>query len=304
MKIIRDFFENELNNETAVTVGKFDGFHRGHELLLDKIRSSNRTSLVVTFDVSPRFKISDIENNYNLITLNERLQLLLKEDVDNVLICDFNDRFMNTEPEEFIRILVERYSMKELYVGTDFVFGKRGSGNIELLEKLSKKYDFELTVIDKLKEGADDISSSRVRKLIKEGDIKSANNLLGYEFFIWGEILHGKKLGRKMGIPTINILPEDDKLLPKFGVYLTKVYVDNKEFCGVTNIGVRPTLDDGDKPTVETNILNFEDEIYGEKALIKFLEFVRPEMKFDSVLDLQRQIEKDKQTAEKFFIKP
>ena len=301
MKIINDFFTDELNNATSVTIGKFDGFHRGHELLLEKIKSSKYESLVVTFDVSPRFVTGDDEIGYNLITLKERMHLLDKEKIDNVLVCEFDERFMKTEPEEFVRILCDRFSMKELVVGTDFVFGYKGKGNIELLKKLASELDFSLIVVDKLQDEGRDISSSLVRTLIKEGNIKKANELLGYNFFVWGQILHGKKLGRKMGIPTINLKPDDDKILPKFGVYLTKVYVEDKVYSGITNIGVRPTVDDGNKPTVETNILMFDGDIYGESARVEFLEFVRSEMKFESVDDLKKQIESDKAKALCYF---
>lgn len=301
MKIYTDFFQEHIEKGTAVTIGKFDGFHRGHKKLLDLIKNeSGLESLVVTFLVSPRVALSG-EENKNVCTDGERRLILENEKIDDLLECSFDKRFSETEPEEFIRILVENYSMKFLAVGSDFTFGSRGAGNTELLKKFSKKYSFRLLVIDKIKDMGRDISSTFIREEVRSGNVEAAEKLLGYPYFIVGKVVHGRHLGTSMGIPTINLLPPDDKLLPPNGVYFTRTEIDGKKLYGVTNIGVRPTVDTSGRITVETNLLSEGKDLYGETAIVRFYHFERPEQKFSSLQELKNRIEKDKDEAIAFF---
>lgn len=301
MKIYTDFFQEHIEKGTAVTIGKFDGFHRGHKKLLDLIKNEKKLeSLVVTFSTSPRVILSDAENK-NLCTDNERRLILENEKIDDLLECSFDKRFSETEPEEFIRILLSNYSMKFLAVGSDFTFGRCGAGNTELLKKLSNKYSFKLLVIDKIKDMGRDISSSFIREKIKAGDVEAAEELLGYPYFIVGKIVHGRHLGTSMGIPTINLFPPLDKLLPPKGVYFTRTEIDGKIIDGVTNIGVRPTVDSSGKLTVETNLLYEGGDLYGETAIVRFYHYERPEQKFSSIDELKNRIEMDRKEALAFF---
>jgi riboflavin kinase/FMN adenylyltransferase len=302
MIILKNFFEDVITEDVAVTIGKFDGFHVGHEELLNLVKQQRELKhMVVTFDVSPRIKLNSGEDRRNLLSFDERLEYLRGEGIDYVLVCSFDDRFMETSPEDFLRILVDRYKMRYLAVGDDFTFGYRGLGDANLLKDIHESLGFELEVIPKLQDEGYDISSSRVREEIKRGDVEAARKHLGYPYFVSGVIKHGKRLGRRLGVPTINLIPDLDKILPRNGVYLTKVYIEGEEYCGITNVGVRPSVEDGNGITVETNILGFEGDIYGVSARLDFLKFVRPEQKFENLDELKRQIEADIEVALDFF---
>ncbi|MCR4781936.1 MAG: bifunctional riboflavin kinase/FAD synthetase [Lachnospiraceae bacterium] len=301
MKIINDFFENKIEEPTAITIGKFDGFHLGHEKLISLLKKTSLEKMVLTFDVSPRITLDSAEDKRNLLSFEERMSILENEDIDYCLICKFDDRFIKTEAEDFIRILKERYHMEYLCVGSDFRFGYKGLGDIYVLKELSLKYNFKLEVIEKIKDKNIEISSSLIRSEIIDGNVKMANELLGYPYFVRGKISHGKKIGSKIGIPTINLLPPSDKLLAKNGVYLTEVDILDKTYFGITNIGIRPTIEDDGHVSVETNLLNFNGDLYGEEATVRFLEFVRPEKTFNSLEELKRQIESDKAYAISYF---
>ena len=301
MKILTSL-DYTIEEPTAVTVGKFDGIHKGHDLLTERLlqqEARGLRSLVLTFDVSPRLRLNkDMEKQ--LITNEERKSLLQKQGISYLAECSFED-IMPLEPEEFISLLVERYRMKYLVCGTDFRFGKKGRGDVHLLEELSLSLGFELEVVEKLKSGERDISSTYVREEIAKGNVAKGNRLLGYEYFIWGTVVHGNHLGSKIGIPTINLIPPADKLLPKNGVYITRVEVDHRIYHGVTNVGVKPTICGERRVGVETHILDFDEDIYERQVCVTFLEHIRDEIKFSSVDELKMQMQQDKKLAYHFF---
>ena len=302
MKTIYSIYEN-INENTAVTVGKFDGMHKGHELLVRNIKGQGDRgykSCILSFDVSPNISLG---KKYvgQLITNEERQAMLEREDIDYLLQCDFEQEIMNLEPEEFIELLVNNFHMKYMTCGTDFHFGKKGAGDVKLLEKLSDEFGFELEVIEKLQANHRDISSTYIKDEILKGNVALANELLGYKYSLWGQVVHGNHLGRRYGLPTINILPPEIKLLPPNGVYITEVYIDNRKYHGVTNIGTKPTVS-GDKILgVETHILDFNKDVYEKQVQVVFLEHIRPERKFDSVDELFRQMNRDKEQAREYF---
>lgn len=292
----------EMKEQTAVTVGKFDGIHKGHDLLTDKIIKQENfglKSLLFTFDVSPRIRLAK-DTTKQLITNQERRNLLEKQGISYMVQCPFEE-IMSYEPEEFVILLVKRFNMKYLVCGTDFHFGKMGKGDISLLRKLSERYGFQLEVVEKLKQDNRDISSTYVREEISKGNVSGANELLGYHYFIWGSVVHGRHLGTKIGIPTINLIPPNDKLLPKNGVYITLVEMEHKTYHGVTNVGTKPTVTGNGIVGVETHILDFEQDIYEKKVCVYFLEHIRDEMRFDSVEDLKNQMNIDKKKAFLYF---
>ena len=298
-----DKFHEE--SETAVTIGKFDGIHRGHEYLISCIHNKAQDglkSVMVTFDQSPRVILGkEAKDDRNLVTPAERMMLLSKQGLDYLLELPFTQEIITMDAVDFITMLVERLHMRYLVVGDDFHFGHHGSGDVLLLERLSDSLGFELQVVQKLKDKTRDISSSYVREEIRLGHIDVANGLLGHPYFVWGEILHGNHIGTSMGIPTINIVPPSDKLLPPFGVYVTTVEVEGRIYHGITDVGTKPTVTDNNEVVVETHILDFSSNIYGEHAMVRFYEYVRPEMKFDSLDALKKQIESDKKRAFAFF---
>lgn len=300
---IRTSLYDKLTEDTAVTVGKFDGLHKGHEFLTRKLLQQEEKglkSLVLTFDVSPRIHLKkDLEKQ--LITNEERVELLRKENISYLAQCPFEKEIMPLEPDRFIELLVENYNMKYMVCGTDFRFGKMGKGDVTLLGKLAPKYDFTLEVVEKLKCENREISSTFVREEIALGNIAMGNELLGYSYYIWGKVVHGNHLGRKIGIPTVNLIPPEDKLLPRNGVYITEVEVDGKMYNGVTNVGVKPTIEGEYKVGVETHILDFKKNIYGEYVRVIFLERIREEIQFSSIDELCEQMQRDKQTAIDYF---
>lgn len=302
MKILTSLNCNITEN-TAVTVGKFDGLHKGHEILTSKLREQEKKglkSLVLTFDVSPRVHLKK-DTEKLLITNDERISLFSNEDISFFVQCSFENEIMSLEPEEFIEILTNKFRMKYMVCGTDFRFGKKGRGDILLLQELADRYHFELEVMDKLKQDERDISSTFVREEIAKGNVAKAMDLLGYPYFIRGKVVHGNHLGSKIGIPTINFVPPQEKLLPKNGVYITKISVDNRIYHGVTNVGVKPTIKGTYKRGVETHILDFSQDIYEKYACVYFLESIREEKTFSSVEELKKQMLKDKQAALRYF---
>lgn len=301
MEIINGI-ENYLHKfPTAVTVGKFDGIHQGHEALVSLItKQPELKSVMVTFSKSPKQVLFDHDLKF-IVTEEERNAILEKQGIDILLVLPFDDTLMHQSPEDFIRMLTDRIHMRYMAVGSDFTFGYKGAGNAALLEKLSTDLVFRLEVIKKIQEDGADISSTRIRELIKKGDVAEASRLLGRPYFIYGPIVHGKHIGTGMGIPTINLVPPEKKLLPPFGVYITTVDIDGRIYHGVTNVGNNPTISDGNRVTVETNLLDVNTNLYGEKATVTFYEFVRPEKKFSSIEELKTEIEKNIRQARDFF---
>ena len=296
--------ENYRSDKPAgIMVGKFDGIHRGHGLLTKKLnghaRKNGLLSLAVTFDVSPRIRVKEDElTDKNIITANERAMLLKKEGVDAILELEFNDELMAMEPEAFIEMLYDKCNMRYIICGTDFTFGHFGKGDVKLLKALSKEMGFKVEVIEKIKADKRDISSTYVREEILKGSIEQANSLLGYNYFVYGQVIHGRHIGTGMNIPTINMIPTSDKLLPPNGVYVSRVDIDGMKLTGVTNLGYKPTIEENEKKlSLETHILDYSKDLYGENIMVEFLRFIRPERRFDSLEDLAKQVQNDIKAA-------
>ena len=304
MKYITKTLDFKIEEPTAVTLGKFDGLHRGHELLMQtvlKCRSEHQVAAVAfTFDIPPRNRVEEIVANV-LTTNDEKQYIFEKQGIDYLIECPFTPEVMSMEPKAFIEWIATSLNMKYVVVGDDFRFGHKRSGDYHTLQQYEAEYGYKTIVLDKLKDSNRDISSTYVREKIADGNIRKANELLGYHYFIKSEILHGKKLGRRIGMPTINMILPENKLLPPNGVYVTEVLVDDKVYMGVTNVGYKPTVSDERIIGVETYIDNFSQDLYGEKIVVSFLEFIRPEMKFSSIEELKAQMESDIQVARKCY---
>ena len=304
MKYIRKTLEFKIEEPTAVTLGKFDGLHRGHELLMHTVLECKEryhvASVAFTFDMPPRNRVEEIVAN--VLTTNEEKQYIFeKQGIDYLIECPFTTEVMSMEPKDFIAWIATSLNMKYVVVGDDFRFGHKRAGDYHTLLQYEKEYGYKTIVLDKLKDSNRDISSTYVREKIADGNIRKANELLGYHYFIKSEILHGKKLGRRIGIPTINMILSEHKLLPPTGVYVTEVLVEGKKYMGVTNVGCKPTVSEERIVGVETYIDNFSQDIYGEKIVVSFLEYIRPEMKFASIEELKAQMESDIHVARKCY---
>ncbi|MCD7709178.1 MAG: bifunctional riboflavin kinase/FAD synthetase, partial [Clostridiales bacterium] len=288
------------NPGTAITFGKFDGLHRGHELLMGELFkvAAERQLLTIafTFDIPPVSKTGEKISMPQVITTNaEKRCIFEKTGIDYLVECPFTSEVMGMSPEKFIDWVVTAFSVKSIVVGTDFCFGHNRSGDYRTLDKFSEKYGYGLTVVDKVQEDGRDISSTFVRDEIKRGNIQKANGLLGYEFFIMGRVVHGRRLGHKIGIPTVNMDVPAEKLLPPNGVYATRVHIGENTYMGVTNVGTKPTVSENGPMCVETHVIELDitDELYGQEITVEFLRFIRQEKKFDSVEELREQMERD-----------
>jgi len=291
-------YVNDIGNDSAVAIGKFDGIHLGHEKLISELlecKKKGLTTIIFTFDGSVSAYFSGEEPRY-LTTRSEQIEELSRLGVDVCALYPVNKESVSVKSEDFVReILCEKLKAKMIIAGYDCSFGDKGSGNIELLKKMGPELSFETKSIDKIveKETGREISSTYVRELVIAGDMVHANKLLGKNYSITGTVRHGRKLGRTLNMPTINLIPENEKLLPPFGVYFSKARIDGREYKGITNIGRKPTVNDTKELTVETYLYDFDKEVYGFKVTVELLEFKRPEMKFSSIEELKSQMKKD-----------
>lgn len=302
MKKNTDFY---IEEPTAVSLGKFDGIHRGHELLmkcLDRQREQGLKTVVFTFDIPPRKQVAGEEGKV-LTTNQEKMQLLEGMGIDYLIECPFTREIMHMEPEDFIEMLVKKLHMKYLAAGKDFRFGYNRRGDYKLLLEKAGIYGYEAKIVDKIQEEGRDISSTFVREELSRGNIKKANHLLGYPYFIQGEVVHGNHLGSSLfGIPTINQIPRSEKLLPSFGVYITRMVVEGRTYGGITNVGCKPTVGGKNPVGAETHLFDFHQDVYGKVLKTEFLDFLRREIRFSSMEELKRQMEQDLEKGKEYFL--
>lgn len=309
LKIFNSIHAYTETEKTFVTIGSFDGVHLGHQKIIHKLvgeaATANCKSLILTFFPHPKTFFTPNVLDIKLInTIEERIELLQKQKLDSLVIQEFNQEFSNLSPEQFVKeILVEKFNVAKIFVGYDHKFGKNRAGNFETLVTLSEKYNFEVEQLEAKDVNSNVVSSTKIRQAILNGTIPEANHYLGYPFFITGTVTQGNQIGRTIGFPTANIqLKEDYKLIPKNGVYIVQGIINNKKVNGILNIGNRPTIN-GTNQTIEAHFFDFNKDIYNQEIIISFLDFIRPEQKFNSLEELKQQIEKDKQTALLFFNK-
>ena len=263
MKIYGDILGEKIKTEngTAIAIGKFDGLHRGHRMLIDLITNEKVNGFVpavFTFARSPKELIGKEKQKY-ILTASEKRMFMENSGVEILVEQPLSDAIIGTEPEAFIRdILVDKLSAKKIFCGSDFRFGHKRLGDIEFLKKYEEKYGYETVVINKLKHGYRDISSTYIREEIANGSISLLNELLGYPYTMIGTVIEGRKIGRTLDFPTVNITPNEDKILPPNGVYFTKAFIEGKWYDAITNIGVRPSVNDSGTVNVETHILDFD----------------------------------------------
>ena len=294
MKIIKDTLDFKIKEDVILSLGKFDGIHRGHSLLMEALREGKMRGLksaVLTFSVSPKVHF---DSGMKILTTDEEKMQLLREDgIDYVIECPFNDEIMKMSAEAFLNMLAERMPIREIVAGTDFRFGYKRQGDHELLRRCASKYGYKIKIFEKRQFEGADISSTRIRNLLAEGEIEKANKLLGYEYFFFGKVIHGNELGRTIAAPTANLLPPADKLLPPFGVYASHIVINGHLYRGISNIGKKPTVN-GEYPAgVETYIFDFEDNLYDQMIKVSLCSYIRPEKKFRSLEELKNQMQKD-----------
>ncbi len=288
-------YSEYLPVQTAVTIGKFDGVHLGHRKLLEAVlqeKGKGYAACVVAFSTNV-----DMERNA-IYTKEEQRRLCDSMGVDVLAEYPLDETLREMSAEQFVsEILCGRLQAKVIVAGEDFRFGKNRGGDVALLQRLEKRYGYRTVCIPKVTEDRIRISSTGIRKLLAEGNITEANGMLGRPYAVFGEVLHGKKLGRTLGFPTMNLIPPTEKLLPAYGVYVTKTKVDGLWYAGITNIGLRPTVDSDKRVSVETHLFEYEGDLYGKQVEVQFLQFLRPERKFAGVEALKAAMDEDLKNA-------
>lgn len=303
MKIHYYPFSNQVN-DLVLTIGTFDGVHRGHMTLLESIKqiasSAGGQSGLLTFHPHPRLILNPESSTriYLLNTIEERIDRLRQAGIDHLYVMPFSVDFANMNAEQYVRdFLVNEIGFSHLVIGHDHRFGKGRSGDYALLENLSSEFNYELQQIEKQQLDNITFSSTAIRQRLLAGKVQEANEILGYAYEVQGVVVHGEQRGRTMNFPTANIEPLNmHKLIPETGVYVSKTVVNDKEYAGMLNIGTRPTFD-GTHKTIENHLFGFDGDLYGCHLRVKFLKKLRDEQKFDSKMQLQEQLVEDREMA-------
>ncbi len=294
---IRDF---EAVAHPIVTIGTFDGVHLGHQAIFSKMKEeaekTGGETIVITFFPHPRLVLYQDSVNLKFINTREKkIERLEKIGIDHLIIIPFTKEFARNSSEQFVTDYVVKYvHPARVIIGYDHHFGKNRKGNIQLLERLKQKLGYEVEEVPPFYVDGAPVSSTRIRDLLHDGNVKEANRMLGYEYAITGKVVRGQRIGHKIGFPTANLeIPNEYKLITANGVYVCRVLLGDRTLKGMGNIGVRPTIDHGDL-TIEVHIFDFDEEIYDEKITIQFVDRLRDEEKFESLEALKTQLAKDK----------
>ncbi len=304
MKVTRGLKNALSNYQSILTLGTFDGIHKGHKKIISKLisdsKKSNLRSIILTFFPHPRNIVSS-QKIKSINTIDEKIEIFSELELDELIIQDFNKSFSNMSAEEFVKLLVDNLNLKKIIVGYNHRFGKNRSADINILKDFSLKYDFEVLEIKAFEVDKIKISSTKIRNAINEGNIDICNNYLGYNFNINGIVVKGKSIGKSIGFPTANInVIEEYKIIPKNGVYLARCFLDRNEYYGMMNIGFKPTFG-SNKKTIEINIFGFDKDLYGKNIRIEFLKYIRDEIKFDNAEILQNQLNIDRENCVKLI---
>ena len=291
---------------SAVTIGSYDGVHKGHRTIIARLAAvaSERhlRSVVVTFDPHPRRVLEGaVSGPLGLLTtLEEKIDLLSRQNIDLLFIIRFTPDFASRSSEDFIRnVLVRLLGAQAIIIGYDHVFGRDRSGSGKTLENLGVELGFAVEVVDEVLIGSEHLSSTRIRRLLEAGMIEEANEFLGSPYMISGIVVEGDKVGRSIGFPTVNLrISDQNKLLPRSGVYVAQTEIDGTLFYAMMNVGVRPTVSSEGIIRVEAFVLGYSGDLYGESLRFTLLRFIREERKFSSLEELKKQLEKDKKAVE------
>lgn len=281
---------------TAVSLGKFDGVHIGHQKLMDcilKCKEKGLKAVVFSFLIHPDVLLDGKERSL-IMTEEEKKQKLSKMGVDVLISYPFSKEMLSMEPEQFVKeILVDKLGVRMIAVGANFHFGHNRKGDAALLEELAPKYGYQVQVFDRVKIAGERVSSTWIRQCIREGNVEYVQSLLGEPYSLSGRVVHGKELGRVLGMPTANVIPDKQKLLPPFGVYASKTLADGLWYEGITNIGVKPTITEEKVKLAETFLFDYQGDLYGKEIRTNLYYYQRPEQKFESIEALKAQMEQD-----------
>ena len=287
---------------TAITIGTFDGVHIGHRKILERLINNAKVlelkSTVLTFFSHPRMVLQKDVSIKLLNTIDEKIKILEELGIDYLIVHPFTKEFSRLSATQFVRdILVNDLKTKKIIIGYDHRFGRNRNANINDLVAFGNALDFEVEEISAQEVDDVSVSSTKIRKALEEGDMKTANMYLGYNYMLTGSIVKGKGIGRKLNFPTANLsIPEEYKLIPKNGVYVVSSVLDGKTVFGMMNIGFNPTVE-GKTKSIEINFFDFDQDLYGKKIQIDIIDRIRDEKKFNSLEGLQAQLTKDRETS-------
>jgi riboflavin kinase/FMN adenylyltransferase len=303
---IKTASDYKLLSNSVVTIGTFDGVHVGHKKIIKRLvkiaKKENLQAIVLTFFPHPRMVVQKDTDIKMLNTIDEKNKLMEAEGIDHLVVKKFTKQFSRLSAKDYVRdILVETLHVKHIIIGYDHHFGRNRTANINDLKAFGEIYDFKVTEISAQEIDEVTVSSTKIRKALLEGDVKTANTFLGYNFMLTGKVVKGKGLGKQLNYPTANIkIKESYKLIPKNGVYVVKANIKGTTVFGMMNIGTNPTVD-GKVQSIEVHFFNFNQDIYGKTLEIEILERLRDEQKFDSLEDLKDQLSNDLKNSKQFL---
>jgi riboflavin kinase/FMN adenylyltransferase len=305
MKIFHGTDNANILRGTVLTLGVFDGLHLGHQRIMQTVVESAKINravpTVITFDPHPRAVLYPENAPPLLQTLDQRLANFEVLGIEQTIVIRFDKDFAGIDAETFLRDIVhERLQAREVFLGKGFAFGKNRGGNIDLLKKMSMQLGFFADEVAEVRLRGQRISSSKIRKLLAEGKVNLARRMLGRPYGVEGQIIHGLQRGRTIGFPTANLHPQN-RVIPKFGVYATATLIDGKWRRSITNVGIRPTFDDDQNPSIESYVFDFDGDLYGNVLRVRFLHRLRDERKFGGIDELRTQIERDTRRALNYF---
>ena len=305
MRLFHGYENAEIARPTVLTLGVFDGLHLGHQLIISRVveraRATGAVPTVITFDPHPRAVLHPESAPPLLQTFDQKIEAFGMLGVEQTIVIRFTREFAHLRAEEFLNDVVhERLHAKEVYLGRGFAFGRGRGGNIELLRKVSGQLGFFADEVSEVRLRGQRISSSRIRELLSRGRVNLARRMLGRPYGVEGRVVHGAERGHTIGFPTANLQPQN-RVIPRAGVYVTATLIEGIWRRSVTNIGVRPTFEKEAEPSVETFVMDWGGDLYGDVVRVRFLHRLRDERRFESVEELKRQIDSDASRARKYF---
>lgn len=302
MVIVQNILKYDKQHDTAITIGTFDGVHIGHKMILKRLISNTSKSVLkstlITFFPHPRMVLQKDSSIKLLNTIDEKIKILEKLGLDQLIIHPFTKEFSRLSSTEFVRdILVNKVRAKKIFVGYDHRFGRNRTANINDLMAFGSTLGFEVVEIPAQEIDEISVSSTKIRRALEDGDIKTANRFLGYNYMLSGIVRKGKGIGRQLSFPTANLFIEESyKLIPKNGVYVVNAEVEDRLLSGMMNIGFSPTVD-GANRRIEIHFFDFEGDLYGQSVQVNIIQRIRDEHKFDSVEELKKQLERDREIS-------
>lgn len=306
MQVITNFGTDRMTQHTGVGLGNFDGLHIGHMALINTLISECRLnglkSVVYTFTKHPDHMLRKALISPLITTNDQKTRLLSTSDLDMLYYQEFDEAYSRLSPEDFVKdVLISRLKIRLAVVGFNYRFGYMGGGDVEYLKKCGEKYGFRVIVVPPVKVNAEIVSSTLIRSYIRKGRMDRVFQLLGRHFSLYGTVVGGRRIGRTLGFPTANILAHPEMVVPANGVYITKTLLNGTWLNSITNVGIAPTVRDGSLFSIETHLLDYDEDIYGKAIEVCFIQKLRGEKRFESVESLKKQVHQDIQSAHAYW---